>query len=70
VGDSLLVGTVGGIKDGRTAQAMMDQGLDAIIVGRMFQKNPGLVFSMADELGVEVRMPNQIRWAFAGRGSK
>jgi 2,4-dienoyl-CoA reductase-like NADH-dependent reductase (Old Yellow Enzyme family) len=64
------VGTVGGIKDGRTAQAMMDQGLDAIIVGRMFQKNPGLVFSMADELGVEVRMPNQIRWAFAGRGSK
>ena len=28
----------------------------------MFQKNPGLVFTFADELGVEVQMPNQIRW--------
>jgi hypothetical protein len=33
----------------------------------MFQKNPGLVFAFADDLGVDVRMPNQIRWAFAGR---
>ena len=62
------MGTVGGIKDGRTAQAMMDEGLDAVFVGRWFQKNPGAVFQFADDLDVEVRMPNQIRWAFAGRG--
>ncbi|KAI7297039.1 hypothetical protein KC315_g18630, partial [Hortaea werneckii] len=37
---------------------------------RGFQKNPGLVFAWADELGQQVQMPNQIRWGFKGRGSK
>ena len=31
-------------------------------------RNPGLVFTWADELGQQVQMPNQIRWGFAGRG--
>lgn len=39
-------------------------------MGRMFQKNPGLVFAFADELEVQVVMPNQIGWGFGGRGKK
>ncbi|KAK9244195.1 hypothetical protein V1506DRAFT_523008 [Lipomyces tetrasporus] len=50
------------------AEDLLEQGLDIVTVGRGFQKNPGLVFAWADELGVTVQMPNQIRWAFAGRG--
>jgi 2,4-dienoyl-CoA reductase-like NADH-dependent reductase (Old Yellow Enzyme family) len=72
VGDKMLVGTVGSITSGKQAEELLtkDTGLDIATVGRAFQKNPGLVFSWADELDVEVRMPNQIRWGFAGRGKK
>jgi len=45
-------------------------GLDIVTVGRGFQKNPGLVFAWADELGIKCRMPNQIQWGFGGRGAK
>jgi hypothetical protein len=38
-----------------------------VFVGRMFQKNPGLVWSFAEELGVEINVANQIRWGFGGR---
>ena len=62
--------TVGGIKTGQVAQACIDAGLDIAAVGRAFQKNPGMVFTFADELGVDVRMPNQIGWGFKGRGKK
>lgn len=70
VGDKLLVGTVGNITSGRLADTLLEEGLDIIAVGRPFQKNPGLVFAWADELDVAVRMPNQIRWGFSGRGKK
>ncbi|MCJ1380263.1 hypothetical protein MMC17_003366 [Xylographa soralifera] len=62
LGSKLLVGTVGSITSGVQANELLEAGLDLAIVGRMFQKNPGLVFTFADELGVEVQMPNQIRW--------
>ena len=65
----MFIVTVGGIKHGKVAQQLVDDGLDIVAVGRMFQKNPGLVFSFADELGIDVRMPNQIQWAFKGRGT-
>ncbi len=76
VGDTLLVGTVGTITHGKQAeeiltgkgeQSMGEQELDLIIAGRMFQKNPGLVWSWAEELGVEINVANQIRWGFGGR---
>jgi len=71
VGDKLLVGTVGGITRGPQANDLLEKdGLDLVICGRTFQKNPGLVFTFADELGVDVVMPNQISWAFGGRGKK
>ena len=36
----------------------------------MFQKNPGLVWSFADDLGVELHHSRQIGWAFQGRATK
>ncbi|KAL1584157.1 hypothetical protein WHR41_07221 [Cladosporium halotolerans] len=71
VGAKMAVGTVGMVENARLANELLEkEGLDYVTVGRGFQKNPGLVFSWADELGVHVQMPNQIRWGFGGRGSK
>lgn len=64
------VGTVGSITSGKQANQLLEEGLDLAVIGRQFQKNPGLVFDWAEELGVEVQMPNQIRWGFGGRGKK
>jgi 2,4-dienoyl-CoA reductase-like NADH-dependent reductase (Old Yellow Enzyme family) len=71
VGDKMLVGTVGSITDGKQANGYLENdNLDVAFVGRMFQKNPGLVWQFADDLGVEGRWANQIRWGFGGRGKK
>ena len=67
VGDKMAVGTVGTITSGKQAQQLLEEGLDLAIVGRMFQKNPGLVWTFAEELGVQVNVANQIRWGFGGR---
>lgn len=69
-GDKLLVGTVGSITEGKQANKLLEEGLDLAIAGRMFQKNPGLVWQWADDLGVEINQANQIRWGFGGRGKK
>lgn len=72
----LKVGTVGSITSGKQAEAILtgkgdgahgDAELDLCIVGRMFQKNPGLVWSWAEELGTQINVANQIRWGFGGR---
>lgn len=57
----LLISTVGGIEEGKVARECIENGIDIVTVGRMFQKNLGLVFAVTDELGVEVEMPNQIK---------
>jgi len=72
VGHRLAVGSVGSIENAKLAESLLTEGdgaLDLVAVGRGFQKNPGLVFAWADELGAEVQMPNQIRWGFGGRGA-
>ncbi|KAF2963895.1 hypothetical protein GQX73_g9665 [Xylaria multiplex] len=73
VGDKLAVSSVGGIDNGKLAEELLqgkdgEPALDAVMAGRWFQKNPGLVIKFADELGVEVKMANQIGWSFVGRG--
>ena len=71
VGDKMAVATVGAITSGKQAEDILQSmNLDMVVVGRAFQKNPGLVFAWADELETEVNMPNQIRWGFGGRGRK
>jgi 2,4-dienoyl-CoA reductase-like NADH-dependent reductase (Old Yellow Enzyme family) len=70
VGDSVLVSAVGGIKTGHLAEEVLQSGIDIVRAGRWFQQNPGLVRAFANELGVEVKMANQIDWSFKGRGKK
>ncbi|KAG4417124.1 hypothetical protein IFR04_009760 [Cadophora malorum] len=78
VGDKMFVGTVGSITEGKQAEALLtgkgseeqargSEELDAVLVGRMFQKEPGLVWRFAEELGVQINVANQIRWGFGGR---
>ncbi|KAE9392148.1 FMN-linked oxidoreductase [Gymnopus androsaceus JB14] len=66
----ILVGTVGGINSGIQAEKFLqDDVADVCLVGRHFQKNPGLVWSFAEELGIRIYLANQISWGFFGRGS-
>lgn len=51
VKNKALVGAVGSITNGVQANDLLEEGLDAIFCGRLFQKNPGLVWSWADDLG-------------------
>ncbi|EME49641.1 hypothetical protein DOTSEDRAFT_40817 [Dothistroma septosporum NZE10] len=70
-GTKMAVGSVGSIDNAQLANSLLEKdNLDLVVIGRGFQKNPGLVFAWADELGVNVNMPNQIRWGFGGRGKK
>ncbi|KAF7595948.1 hypothetical protein BBP40_004094 [Aspergillus hancockii] len=66
VGEKLLVSTVGAITSGAQGNSLLDEGLDMVLVGRMFQKNPGLVWAWAEELGVDIKLANQIHWGFGG----
>ncbi|KAF9443109.1 NADPH dehydrogenase [Macrolepiota fuliginosa MF-IS2] len=82
--ERLLVTSVGAITSGITAERLLDEGFcDAIVVGRGFLKNPSLVWAWADELatygldnpkddgeGIQIRLANQIRWGFKGRGKR
>lgn len=67
VGDRMAVATVGSITSGKQAQQLLEDGLDVVVAGRTFQKDPSLVWTWAEELGVEINVANQIRWAFGGR---
>ncbi|KAL7894335.1 hypothetical protein HDV63DRAFT_160732 [Trichoderma sp. SZMC 28014] len=82
VKDTMLVSTVGSIKTGLEAQKIIegrqsgqdedasDTPLDLIAAGRPFQKNPGLVWAWAEDLGVTINIAHQIAWGFGGRASK
>lgn len=66
VGDKLCITAVGAISNGTLAQQILDSGADAVMVGRAFQKNSGLVWTWAEELGVEINVAKQILWAVPG----
>ncbi|KAF4826041.1 NADPH dehydrogenase afvA [Colletotrichum tropicale] len=77
VGDKMLVSAVGIIRDGNLAEKLIrgsdeegDTPLDLIAAGRGFQKNPGLVWQWADDLGVDIHVAKQIGWGFKGRVKK
>ncbi|KAF7173692.1 hypothetical protein CNMCM5623_005912 [Aspergillus felis] len=70
VGDKLAVASVGMIDSAHLANSLLEKdGLDLVLVGRGFQKNPGLVWAWADDLNLEISMANQIRWGFSRRGA-
>src|SRR5690606_30436818 len=59
-GSKTLVGAVGNIRSGTQAQAILEQGkADVVLVGRQFQKEPGLVWAWAEEVGAEVKACGQ-----------
>ena len=75
LGDKILVSTVGNITTGTLAEELITGGkddkdtpLDLVAAGRMFQKNPGLVWAWADDLDTKIQLAHQIRWGFVGRG--
>ncbi|EWZ80983.1 NADH-dependent flavin oxidoreductase [Fusarium oxysporum] len=77
VGDTMLVSCVGSIRTGDLAEQLIvgsndsdDVPLDLIAAGRMFQKNPGLVWAWADDLDTTITMAHQISWGFRGRAQK
>lgn len=68
VGNKLLVSAVGTLGTGHVAEKVLANGwADIVIIGRQFIKNPGLVWAMADELGVEINIAKQIGWGFTPR---
>ncbi|KDQ58345.1 hypothetical protein JAAARDRAFT_128524 [Jaapia argillacea MUCL 33604] len=55
VDSQIVVGSVGGYEDGKAAEMALEQDkVDVIFIGRGFQKNPGLILSMAAGLGVAI----------------
>ncbi|THU93525.1 FMN-linked oxidoreductase [Dendrothele bispora CBS 962.96] len=69
VGDKIFVGTVGGIKSGVQAEKyLQDNVADVCFVGRYTQKEPGIVWKFAEELGTVIHVAGQIAWGFFGRG--
>ncbi|KAI0014388.1 FMN-linked oxidoreductase [Xylariaceae sp. FL0662B] len=65
-GTGTLVGTVGEIKSGKQAQAILEaKSADAVLVGRAFLKDPDLVWHWADELDVYIHVPSQYGWGFS-----
>lgn len=72
VGETLHVAAVGGIKEGKQAEGILTEGtqLDAVLVGRHFQKNPGLVWQMAEDLDIAIYLASQIGWGFGGRTAR
>ncbi|KAI1453660.1 NADPH dehydrogenase [Annulohypoxylon moriforme] len=77
VGDKLLVMTVGSITAGKLAEELLvgdatddNPPLDLVASGRLFQKNPGLVWTWAEELHTSIYVASQIGWGFGGRATK
>lgn len=65
VGDKMLVAAVGMINNGGLAEKNLnDDDIDIILVGRAFQRDPGLTWQFAKDLDVEIAMAAQIRWGF------
>lgn len=68
-GSKILVGAVGGLYEAKTAEGVLESGrADVIFIGRQFQKNPGQVWAIADELAVDAKFASQMQWGFRGRG--
>jgi 2,4-dienoyl-CoA reductase-like NADH-dependent reductase (Old Yellow Enzyme family) len=71
VGESLLVGCLGGITTGTVAERYLQEKRgDVAFVGRQFLKNPGTAWDFAEELGESIHMSKQLEWPFIGRGKR
>ena len=66
----MIVSAVEGIHNASLASQLIDDGLNVVMCGRWFQKNPGLVYAFADELDTDVKMADQISWGSKGGARK
>lgn len=62
VGDKMFLSAVGSIREGKAAEDILtsETPVDVVMAGRLFQKNPGLVWQWADELDVSIYVASQI----------
>lgn len=61
--EGLLVGTVGGQNVPKLSeQVLQENKADVVLVAREFIQDPSYVYTVARELGVTVRWPNQYSW--------
>jgi len=68
VGDKIFVASVGGIKHASVAQDVLERGVDLVLVGRQFLRDYQTVWTFAEQLGVEIKLPSQIAWVFPRTG--
>ena len=67
----LYVGAVGEINTGHIAEEVLQRGMsDVILIARQFQRDPAVVLTYAEQLGVRVKVANQIEWGMRGRGKR
>ncbi|KAI5122193.1 hypothetical protein M0805_002682 [Coniferiporia weirii] len=71
----LLVGAVGEINTGPIAEEVLERKMgDIVLVGRQFQKDPASVLTFAEQLGIRIKVANQIGWGLglgtSGRGRR
>jgi 2,4-dienoyl-CoA reductase-like NADH-dependent reductase (Old Yellow Enzyme family) len=65
-GTATQVGTVGCIATAsQAAEIVGTKQTDAVLVGRPFLKNPNLVWSWADELGVDIHVASQCEYSLS-----
>lgn len=71
----LFVGAVGELDTGPIAEEVLQRGMsDVVFVGRQFQKDPSTEWTFAEQLGVRIKVANQIGWGLglgtSGRGRR
>ncbi|CAK9437371.1 uncharacterized protein LODBEIA_P17490 [Lodderomyces beijingensis] len=65
VGDKLVVACVGQLDDAVQVNKYIEDGtFDVALIGRGFLRDPGLVWSFADTLGVKLAQALQLGWGF------
>lgn len=67
----LFVGAVGDINTGHIAEDVLQKGMsDVVFIARQFQKDPAVVLTYAQQLGIVIKVANQIEWGMKGRGKR
>ena len=65
----LLIASSGGIHTGIEANKLLESNcMDILLVGRIYLKNSGIVWQLADELGIQLEQPQQKAWIFNSEG--
>lgn len=65
----ILVASTGGLQDGTTANSLLESNtVDILLIGRVYLKNSGIIWQLADDLGVQLEQAKQKAWIFDSEG--